>query len=105
MLFAKLRAIRAFEKRNLPFLATLEDFDLVREIGYHQEQGAPLTMKQLYLLDVASLATVQRRLRRLRELGLVQQLRSASDGRALELHLAPRLLKLLARYEEFLNGA
>jgi len=100
--FAKLRALRVFEKRHLDFLQTLEDFDLVREIGYHQERGDPLTMKALYLLDLASVATVQRRLRRLRQFGAVQQIRSESDGRALELCLTPKVQKTFARYAELL---
>ena len=33
--------------------------------GYHQPKGKPLTLKQLFLLGVGSIATVQRRLRRL----------------------------------------
>jgi|SRR5687768_6285710 DNA-binding MarR family transcriptional regulator len=100
--FARLRAMRAFEKRHLDFLQTLEDYDLVQEIGYHQERGKPLTMKALYLLDLASVATVQRRLRRLRQLGAVQQIRSESDGRALELCLTPKVQKTFAKYAELL---
>ncbi|MBV8032511.1 MAG: hypothetical protein JO035_13455 [Betaproteobacteria bacterium] len=102
--FARLKALRAFEKKHFPYLRTLEDYDLVREIGYHQENGGRLTMKQLYLLDVASVATVQRRLRRLRQLGVVQQVRSDKDGRALEIQVTPRIVKSFARYLELLRG-
>ena len=65
MLFAKLRALREFERRHLKQLSTVEDLDLVCEIGFHQEKGQPLSIKQLYLLNLASVATIQRRLRRL----------------------------------------
>ena len=68
MLFAKLRALREFERRHLKQLSTVEDLDLVCEIGFHQEKGQPLSIKQLYLLNLASVATIQRRLRRLRPL-------------------------------------
>ena len=101
-IFRALRAIRAFEKRELPFLETLEDRDLVVEIGYHQAAGVPVTLKQLFLLDIGSVATVQRRLRRLRRLGMVQQRRSAKDARALELSLSPKLAKLCEQYAEAL---
>ena len=81
-LFEKLRALRAFEKQHLDFFSTVEDHHLIGEIGYHQAKGKPLTLKQLFLLDVGSVATVQRRLRRLKELGLVQHRRAANDRRA-----------------------
>lgn len=100
--FELLRSLRAFEKRNLQFLRTVEDFDLVREIGYHQERGRPLTVKQLYLLDLASMATVQRRLRRLRQAGAIQQVRSGEDGRSMELRLTPKAAKAFERYAELL---
>ncbi len=98
--FGKLRALRAYKKKHLPFIETIEDFDLLLEIAYHQELGSSLTMKQVYLLGVASVATVQRRLRRLRQHGAVQQLRSEEDGRSLELRITPKVLKVFARYAE-----
>jgi DNA-binding MarR family transcriptional regulator len=96
--FERLRALKEFEKQHLKALATLEDYDLVREIGYHHELGTPLSLKQLFLLDVGSLATVQRRLRRLRQLGVIQQRRSQGDRRAVELLVSPRYVKLFRRY-------
>ena len=99
-LFGRLRALRAFKKKNLAFIETIEDFDLLLEIAYHQELGTPLTMKRVYLLGVASVATVQRRLRRLRQAGAVHQLRSSGDGRNLELRLTPKVMRTFARYAE-----
>jgi len=101
--FERLRALRTFEKQHLGFLRTIEDHDLVREIGFHQAEGKPLTLKQLFLLDVGSVATVQRRLRRLKQLGIVHQHRSALDGRAVELTLTPKCLKLFEKYEPLLR--
>jgi hypothetical protein len=96
--FQRLRTLRIFERQQLSFLRTIEDHNLVREIGYHQAEGMPLTLKQLFLLDIGSVATVQRRLRRLRHIGIVQQKKSVSDGRAVEITLAPRALRLLEKY-------
>src|SRR4051812_27522791 len=96
--FERLRALRTFEKQHLGFLRTIEDHNLVREIGYHQAEGTPLTLKQLFLLDIGSVATVQRRLRRLKQLGIVQQKKSMTDGRAVHITLAPRALKLIEKY-------
>lgn len=97
--FERLRALRSFEKQHLGFLRTLEDHNLVREIGYHQVEGKALTLKMLFLLDVGSVATVQRRLRRLKQLGIVHQRRSDADRRAVELTLSAKCLKVFERYE------
>ena len=64
---------RPFERRHLKQLSTVEDLDLVCEIGFHQEQGQPLSIKQLYLLNLASVATIQRRLRQAVGKGVVEQ--------------------------------
>src|SRR5438477_12518274 len=94
--FEKLRALRAFEKQYLDFFSTVEDHHLIGEIVYHQAKGKPLTLKQLFLLDVGSVATVHRRLRRLKELGLVQHRRAASDRRPVELSPTPQCGRLSA---------
>jgi hypothetical protein len=103
-LFEKLRVLRAFEKQNLDFFSTVEDHHLIGEIGYYQSKGKPLTLKQLFLLDVGSIATVQRRLRRLKELGLVQQRRSATDRRTVELSLSPKCIRIFAKYGALMSA-
>ena len=102
--FEKLRALRAFEKQYLDFFSTVEDHHLIGEIGYHQAKGKPLTLKQLFLLDVGSVATVQRRLRQLKELGLVQHRRAASDRRAVELTLSPKCVRIFAKYDALMSS-
>jgi len=98
-----LRSGRAFERRNFEFLQTLEDRDLLCEIGYRQHI-APLTVKEVLLLGFGSIATVQRRLRRLREMGAIQARRSTHDGRAMELVLSPRVLRIFEQYAELLTS-
>jgi DNA-binding MarR family transcriptional regulator len=102
-LFEELRALRAFGKRHLDFFSTAEDHHLIGEIGYQQAKGKLLTLKQLFLLGVGSIATVQRRLRRLKELGLVQHRRSASDRRAVELTLTPKCMRIFGKYETLIS--
>jgi DNA-binding MarR family transcriptional regulator len=104
-LFATLRALREFERRHLPFLQTLEDCDLVREIGYRQARGRPLTLKELMLLGLGSVSTMQRRLRRLRELKVIVQYRCATDRRAVALVLAPKVVKTIGLCEDLLRPA
>lgn len=96
--FVRLRAGRLLQRRLLPLLETIEDFDLVMEIGYHQEIKAPLTPKALALLGIGASATLERRLRRLRQLGLVVERRSATDRRTVQLFLSPKVSKVYAQY-------
>ncbi len=102
--FAALRTTRAFRRRHLDFLETREDCDLVLEIGFHQESGTPLTMKQLQLMGLASVPTLQRRLRRLRQVGAIMGRKSQEDGRAVELVLSPKLLRTYARYGDLIRS-
>jgi DNA-binding MarR family transcriptional regulator len=101
--FAKLRDIRAFERKRLRFLRTMEDFDVLCEIGVHQEKGRPLTMKELHGLHLGSVPTMQRRLRRLRQYGAVSSRRTERDGRAVEVRITRRALKLFHRYASLLG--
>jgi DNA-binding MarR family transcriptional regulator len=102
--FAALRTTRAFRRRHLDFLETREDCDLVLEIGFHQEAGVPLTMKQLQLMGLASVPTLQRRLRRLRQVGAIVGRKSEDDGRAVELVLSPKLLRTYAKYGDLIRS-
>jgi len=104
-LFSALRALREFEKRHLPFLQTVEDYDLMLEIGFRQAAGRPINLKEVMLLGIASVPTVQRRLRRLRELGVLKPQRCAHDGRAVELLLAPEVVETIGRCEPLLRPA
>jgi len=91
--FMALRALRALEKRNVPYLRTLEDRDLLCEIGYHQAGGRPLCLKQVLLLGLGSASTVQRQIRRLVQAGAISLMPSRSDGRMLEVTLTPAALR------------
>ena len=97
-LFAGLKKIREFEKTQLPFLKSLVDFDVVIEIGYAEEQGQPLTLKQLFLLNISSRTTVRRKLARLVEQGIVTRRKHANDHRAAVLTISSSNIKLLGKY-------
>jgi len=96
--YERLRAIRAFEREHMGVLQTVEDFNVVLEIAYHEALGQPLNLKQLLLLGTGSTTTVQRRLRRLKREGVIEQHTSRTDRRALEFRLAPRFRRLYAQY-------
>ena len=103
-LFAGLRKIREFERTQLPFFKSLLDFDIVIEIGYAEEQGQPLTLKQLFLLNIGSRSTVRRKLAKLIEEGIVARRKHATDQRAAVLTISPSSLKLFGRYCGALNS-
>ncbi len=97
-LFTGLKQIREFERLQLPFLKSLVDFDIVIEIGFAEEQGQPLTLKQLFLLNISSRTTVRRKLTRLIEQGIVMRRKQANDHRASLLTLSASSVKVLGRY-------
>ena len=97
-LFTGLKKIREYERQQLPFLKSVVDFDIVIEIGYAQEQGQPLTLKQLFLLNVRSRTTVRRKLAKLIELGIIIRRKHANDQRASLLIISPASIKMLSKY-------
>jgi len=97
-LFTGLKKIREFERLQLPFLESLIDFDIVIEIGYAEEQDQPLTLKQLFLLNISSRTTVRRKLAKLIEQGIVTRRKHAYDQRAAVLTISSSTQKLLGKY-------
>ena len=88
-IFQRLTQLSDFRRGHLPFIQTLGDLDLLREIGLHQMQGRPTTLKELFLKGIASVATVQRRLNRLKRLGVISQSRAEHDKRLVRLTISP----------------
>jgi DNA-binding MarR family transcriptional regulator len=97
-LFTGLKQIREFERRQLPFLRSVVDFDIIIEIGYAEEQGQPLTLKQLFLLNIRARSTVRRKLASLIEQGTVIRRKHANDQRSTLLVISPSTVKLLGKY-------
>ncbi len=97
-LFTGLKKIREFERQQLPFLKSVVDFDIVIEIGYAEEQGQPLTLKQLFLLNIRSRTTVRRKLRRLIDQVIVLRRKHAKDNRASLLTISASTVRLLGKY-------
>jgi DNA-binding MarR family transcriptional regulator len=104
-IFRALKASSEFRRRHMPFLKTLEDQDLIREIGFNQAAGQPLSLKQLFLHGIGSVATVQRRLARLKRLGIVEHRRAVHDKRILKLTLTPMARKLYTRWGRVMRSS
>ena len=83
---------------QLPGIKTYKDFDITIEIGFHQEMGNPLSLKQLLLLNVASAATVRRHLAKLIKSGTVIQHVSRNDRRCIHFTLRKTATSSLDHY-------
>ena len=88
----------------MPFLKSMVDFDIVVEVGYAEEEGRPLTLKQLLLLNHNSRTTVRRRLAHLIEQGIVRRRKNANDRRSSLLSVSSPSLKLFDRYHGTLTS-
>jgi len=97
-LFAVLRKFRDLERRHLPFARSLIDYDLIIEIGYHEERGKPLTLKHLKTMGICARTTLHRRLNGLVQAGVIVKSRGNSDGRAVMLGVAKPAAQ---RFERF----
>ena len=97
-LFATLRKIRELERTQLPFLKSLIDLDIIVEVGYAEEEKQPLTLKQLFLLNIGSLTTVRRRLAHLVEQGIVARRRNDRDQRSAFLVISKPSVRVLTKY-------
>lgn len=103
-IFARLQDLRRFERRYLPFLLTFEDYDLTVAIGAHQVRGSPVTMKQIIAFDIGAVATLQRRVARLKRLGIIVSKPLESDRRNVTLELSARTLRVFQRYSALLSA-
>ncbi len=83
---------------SLPGLRTYKDFDITVEIGFHQENGKPISLKQLLLLEVASAATVRRHLANLIKDGTVIRHVSKDDRRSVHYTLSKIATSSLDHY-------
>lgn len=83
---------------EIPGIRTYKDFDILIEIGYHQEEGCPLTLKQLMLLKIASQATVRRYLNNLVRDGMVEKFESTDDQRSVLLRLSASTVRTLSAH-------
>ncbi len=97
-MFQQLRKLEAYAQKYFPCLQSRIDSVLIVEIGHHQEQGRPLTMKGLLLLKLGAPATVRRRLQRLVGLGLVHKRGANHDRRIRHLEVDPVMRMRFAKY-------
>lgn len=102
MSLKRLRVLTAARREWLPFVASLEDYDILIAIGAADEEGAPLGFKQLRLLNLAPQSTLQRRLKRLLAERVIKTVPLSGDGRRQVYSLAA---KTLTAYKHFMAHA
>jgi hypothetical protein len=81
MIFTLLKRLNELEKIAAPFIWTKVDRDVLISIGAAQEEGSPLGLKQLTLLDIGATATLRRRIKHLQENGYIEKITNKHDGR------------------------
>lgn len=97
--------MNTFNKLNLikrqfaliPGLKSCLDFDIALEIGSNQLEGAPLTLKQLLLLEIASVATVRRHLGRMAREGVITKTAAPNDHRTVQFLLSDSTIENLEK--------
>lgn len=87
--FKRLREIKSILD-EFPGIKTYMELGILIEIGYHQEIGRPLTVKQLLLLGIASQATVRRHLLHMIRVGMVTKSEAPHDQRSVVLKVSER---------------
>lgn len=103
MLFKKLTRITTARRQTLPFVHSMEDCDIVMFIGAAQEEGAPLGLKQLALLNLATSSTLQRRLNRLMRDRVIRKIAQQTDGRRIAYLLTPKAIRACSRFAKQLD--
>jgi hypothetical protein len=103
-LFAGFKKLRDYERAQLPFVRSIHDFDMIIEIGYAEEQGKPLTLKQFFLLSLCSRSTCRRKLASLVSQGVVIRHTHVNDGRSTTLRISAKSLKVLAKYSNTISS-
>ncbi|NOQ76973.1 MAG: hypothetical protein GQ475_04115 [Methylococcaceae bacterium] len=84
----------------IPGLVSYKDFDISVEIGHQEYLGAPLTLKHLLALDIASEATVRRHLKNLIKDGLIDKKINPKDNRSVVFTLTD---KAHLRFQDCIN--
>lgn len=104
--FKKLKEVRELVG-ELSGLETCKEFDLILEIGFNQEMGHPICLKNLLLLELASAATVRRCIEKLVRNGTIIRQVCSDDRRSAEFTLSTvaedSLQQTLGKITQLLN--
>lgn len=98
----KLNYLRVRQRAGMPYLQSLEDYDIVCVIGQAQELQIDCTAAQVLNCNLGTAVTVRRRLARLIRLGVVQRSRDKKDGRRALLKLSHMTINAYNKLQDIL---
>ena len=81
----------------IPGLKSCHDFDIALVIGSYQQEGTPLTLKQLLLMEIASAATVRRHISRMIREDVIIKVMAPSDHRTVHFLLGEQTTEHLEK--------
>ncbi len=96
--YAQLWHARQFTRSHMPFIESLEDWDIILLIGLYQERGAMICLKDIYSYSLGSAPTIERRISRMKNLGVILDATDNKDRRRVWLRLSP---KMIATFRKF----
>lgn len=102
--FTKLRSLRLHQRVHMPYLESLEDYDLVCAIGDAQEAGLPCTTALLLTYQLGTEVTIRRRLARLIRLSIVVRRADKEDGRKVLLQLSQKTIAAYAKLDSLIDN-
>ena len=98
MPFQRLRTLSIGLSELLPFVHSLEEHQILIEIGAADQARCPLGFKQLGLLKLAPPSTLQRRLKKLLAKRIIKKVTQRTDGRRVAYSLTARTLAAYKRF-------
>jgi DNA-binding MarR family transcriptional regulator len=104
MLFENLTKVAAFERVQMRFVRSREDWSIVVAIGEAAEKRFPIGYKQLALLEIASPSTLTRKLKKLIGTGVIRRVIQPGDGRMVAYTLTKTTADAFRRYERLLRS-
>lgn len=104
MLFENLTRIIAFERTQLPFVRSREDWQILVAIGNAAENGIPIGFKQLVAMKIASPSTLTRSINRLINVGALRRVTPPHDGRTVSYLLSKPTMEAFRKCERILRG-
>ena len=100
-----LKSMREYEQAHLPWMKSIQDRDVLAFIGMHQVNGNNgIACEKLYWSGIEPIASMQRRVGRFIEQGIVLRRSATHDARVFYLTLSDPAQELLRSYAEFLSA-
>jgi DNA-binding MarR family transcriptional regulator len=98
--FAHLNYARDYERKNFPFIESLVDRDVLLAIVTAQVSEQMISLSDIMKMKLGSVATVERRISRLKEMGIITSSESKADRRTKYLRVNTKVKNLFIKYND-----